>query len=66
MNIIFSPYEKSKAETLAEKFGFKAGKFTGKIIKVLIFIAFGCTLGLIFLFFALSKGFDKGFHEKSR
>jgi len=64
MSIFFNPFETSKAETLAEKLGFKMGKIAGIAVKVLLFTALGCTIGVLFIFFALGKGFDKGLHEK--
>lgn len=48
---------------MAEKFGIKAGKATGNMIKIGIFIAVGLVLGLIFFIYAMGKGFQKGFNE---
>jgi hypothetical protein len=66
MNLTFNPFETAKIETVAEKLGLKAGKATGGLIKISIFVIVGLTLGLIFLIYSLSKGFRKGFNEQKR
>jgi hypothetical protein len=64
MSIFFDLFEASKMETLAERLGLRAGKLMNRAIKIAILVTLGLTLGLIFVFFALGKGFRKGFNEK--
>jgi hypothetical protein len=66
MSPIFSLFEKTKAEDAAEHVGFSIGKITGKTVKLFIVIFLACTIGLLFLFFSLGKGFDKGLKQEKK
>ena len=66
MKFSFNPFETSKIETEAEKVGLKAGTATGRFIKIAIWAIAGLTLGVIFIFYSLGKGFRKGFNDQKR